>query len=60
MAKLSEAQWEEVSTLYRTGAAISMIAKAYSISRQTLHDRAKRYGWARDLATDVDLATGES
>ena len=59
MAKLSKAQWEEVSTLYRTGTPMSLITKTYSIARQTVHDRAKRYGWARDLAADVDLATGE-
>ena len=31
----------------------------YSVSRQAVSTRAKEKGWARDLAADVDLATGD-
>jgi hypothetical protein len=59
MAKLSETVWEEIGTLWRSGTASSLWAKIYSITRQTVDDRAKRYGWARDLSADIDLATDE-
>jgi hypothetical protein len=59
MAKLSKQQWEEISELYRTGTAMSLITQAYPVKRQTVWQRAKDKGWARDLETDVQLATGE-
>ena len=59
MAKLSKQQGEEFSELYRTGTAMSLISQAYSVSEQAVAKRARTRGWARDLATDVELATGE-
>jgi hypothetical protein len=53
MAKLSEKAWEEIYTLWRSGTATSLLANTYFIKRQTIDDRAKRYGWARDLARGV-------
>lgn len=54
MAKRKIIDWEAIEKEYRSGAlSIAEIARQHDITHPAILKRAKRFGWSRDLSTEV-------
>lgn len=50
--------WEMIERDYRVGTlSVQMIAEKYGVDKVTIHRRAKKYAWSRDLSAQVQSAT---
>ena len=50
--------WEAIERDYRVGVlTIQMLLDKYGVNRVTIHRRAKKYNWTRDLSVQVQAAT---
>ncbi|MDA3904148.1 MAG: hypothetical protein PF441_11955 [Desulfuromusa sp.] len=54
MATRKKIDWESIQDQYRAGQlSISEIARQHTITPGAIHNKAKRYGWSRDLTDKV-------
>lgn len=55
--RYSKATWEAIKAEYEAGIlSLAAIAAKYGPADSTIHTRAQRYGWKRDLSADVSRA----
>lgn len=49
---LSTLQWNDLKTRYQAGIATRSLARVYAVDESTIREKARRFGWQRDPASD--------